>query len=192
MAIEAGARAGMVACDRDDDRLPAGPVVRAEGAAVRSRRRVWRTLTSDPNATFDRVVEIDAREIKPQVTWGTSPEMVTTIEGRVPDPDREKDPARREGMERALVYMGLRARHADHRHPLDKVFIGSCTNSRIEDLRARGWVVDGGKRVAGRQAGAGRAGLGLVKRQAEKEGLDKVFTAPASSGASRAARCAWR
>jgi len=148
-----------------------------QGEMFERAAEYWRTLVSDPDAKFDITVELDAREIKPQVTWGTSPEMVTTIEGRVPDPDREKDPVRREGIERALVYMGLDPNTPITGIRVDKVFIGSCTNSRIEDLRAAAWVVERlGKRVAAnvRQALV-VPGSGLVKRQAEKEGLDKIF-----------------
>ena len=162
-------------------RLPICAAGRLRRAVKCSKRAAayWRTLVSDPDAKFDRVVEIDAREIKPQVTWGTSPEMVTTIEGRVPDPDKEKDPARREGMERALVYMGLAPDTAIKDIRIDKVFIGSCTNSRIEDLRAAAWVVERlGKRIApGIKLALVVPGSGLVKRQAEREGLDKVFVA---------------
>jgi 3-isopropylmalate/(R)-2-methylmalate dehydratase large subunit len=179
MAIEAGARAGMVAVDETTVTYLRGRPFAPQGALFERAAEYWRTLVSDPNASFDRTVDIDAREIKPQVTWGTSPEMVTTIEGRVPDPDREKDPARREGMERALVYMGLTPDTAIKDIRVDKVFIGSCTNSRIEDLRAAAWVVERlGKRVApGVKLAMVVPGSGLVKRQAEREGLDKVFVA---------------
>ena len=178
MAIEGGARSGMVACDQTTIDYLRGRAFAPRGALFDRASEYWRTLTSDPDAEFDRVVEIDAREIKPQVTWGTSPEMVTTIEGRVPDPYREKDPARREGMERALVYMGLQPDTPITDLHVDKVFIGSCTNSRIEDLRAAAWVVNRlGKRVAANVKQALVVpGSGLVKRQAEQEGLDKVFT----------------
>jgi 3-isopropylmalate/(R)-2-methylmalate dehydratase large subunit len=139
----------------------------------------WRTLHSDPDATWDAVVELDAAQIKPQVTWGTSPEMVTSIEDRVPDPDKEKDPNKRNAIERALQYMALEPNKplADIR--IDKVFIGSCTNSRIEDLREAAAVV---RRVGGRIASNVKLALvvpgsGLVKQQAEKEGLDQVFKA---------------
>ncbi|MEP7083199.1 MAG: 3-isopropylmalate dehydratase large subunit [Betaproteobacteria bacterium] len=179
MAIEAGARAGMVAVDEITIAYLRGRPFAPRGALFDRAAVYWRTLVSDADAKFDRTVEIDAREIKPQVTWGTSPEMVTTIEGRVPDPDKEKDPARREGMERALVYMGLTPNTAIQDIRLDKIFIGSCTNSRIEDLRAAAWVVERlGKRVApGIKLAMVVPGSGLVKRQAEQEGLDKVFVA---------------
>ena len=139
----------------------------------------WRTLHSDPGAHFDHVVELDAAQITPQVTWGTSPEMVLSIEDRVPDPDKEKDPNKRSAIERALQYMALEPNKplADVR--IDKVFIGSCTNSRIEDLREAAAVV---RRVGGRIAANVKQALvvpgsGLVKQQAEREGLDQVFKA---------------
>jgi 3-isopropylmalate/(R)-2-methylmalate dehydratase large subunit len=136
----------------------------------------WRTLRSDDGAVFDRVVEIDAARITPQVTWGTSPEMVVGIEGRVPDPEKEKDPVKREAMERALVYMGLEPRTLVSEIAIDKVFIGSCTNSRIEDLRIAASVVRGRHVAANVRLAMVVPGSGLVKRQAEKEGLDRIFT----------------
>nr|MCU0805932.1 3-isopropylmalate dehydratase large subunit [Burkholderiales bacterium] len=175
MAIEAGARAGMVAVDDTTIEYLKGRPFAPTGIAWERAVAHWRTLRSDPHSKFDRVVMIDAREIKPQVTWGTSPEMVVTVEDRVPDPDKEKDAVRREAMERALVYMGLQpnTRIVDLR--LDKVFIGSCTNSRIEDLRAAASVVKG-KRVAPNvKVAMVVPGSGVVKALAEKEGLDRVF-----------------
>jgi 3-isopropylmalate/(R)-2-methylmalate dehydratase large subunit len=139
----------------------------------------WRTLHSDLGATFDRVVELRAEDIYPQVTWGTSPEMVLSIDGRIPDPDQERDPNKRSAIERSLVYMGLTPNMPIDSVYLDKVFIGSCTNSRIEDLRAAAKVVERlGKKVAAnvRQAMV-VPGSGLVKAQAEREGLDRVFKA---------------
>jgi 3-isopropylmalate/(R)-2-methylmalate dehydratase large subunit len=175
MAIEAGARAGMVAVDETTIEYLKGRPFAPTGIAWDRAVAHWCTLKSDPHSKFDRVVMIDAREIKPQVTWGTSPEMVVTVADRVPDPDKEKDPVRREAMERALVYMDLKpsTRIVDIR--LDKVFIGSCTNSRIEDLRAAASVVKG-KRVAPNiKLAMVVPGSGVVKTQAEKEGLDRVF-----------------
>jgi 3-isopropylmalate/(R)-2-methylmalate dehydratase large subunit len=135
----------------------------------------WRTLVSDEGAKFDRVVELDVTSLKPQVTWGTSPEMVVSIEDRVPDPDREKDPVKREAMERALTYMGLTPNTPMSQINVDKIFIGSCTNSRIEDLRAAAKVVRG-KRVAKNvKLAMVVPGSGLVKAQAEQEGLDRIF-----------------
>jgi 3-isopropylmalate/(R)-2-methylmalate dehydratase large subunit len=179
MAIEAGARAGMVAVDETTINYLRGRPFAPQGELFEQAANAWRMLVSDPDAGFDRVVGINAAEIKPQVTWGTSPEMVTTIDDRVPDPEKEKDPARREGMERALVYMGLEPETKITDIRLDKVFIGSCTNSRIEDLRTAAWVVERlGRKVApGIKQALVVPGSGLVKRQAEREGLDKVFTA---------------
>jgi 3-isopropylmalate/(R)-2-methylmalate dehydratase large subunit len=135
----------------------------------------WKMLNSDPDAKFDVEVRLEAREIAPQVTWGTSPEMVVPVESNVPDPDKEKDPVKREGMERALVYMGLKPRTPIQDIKLDKVFIGSCTNSRIEDLRAAAAVAKGRKVASNIKVAMVVPGSGLVKAQAEKEGLDKVF-----------------
>src|SRR5439155_1512713 len=135
----------------------------------------WRTLKSDADAKFDREVAIDARSIKPQVTWGTSPEMVVTVDERVPDPDREKDAIRGEGMERALTYMGLRPNTPMTDIRIDKVFIGSCTNSRIEDLRAAAAIVRGRRLAANVKLAMVVPGSGLVKAQAEHEGLDRIF-----------------
>jgi 3-isopropylmalate/(R)-2-methylmalate dehydratase large subunit len=177
MAIEAGARAGMVAVDDTTIEYLRGRPLAPRGADWDSAVRYWRTLVSDPDAKFDREVTLDARQIAPQVTWGTSPEMVVSVEDRVPDPDREKDPVRREGMERALAYMGLEPRTPIQEIRLDKVFIGSCTNSRIEDLRAAASIV-AGKRVAKNiRLAMVVPGSGQVKAQAEKEGLDRVFRA---------------
>jgi 3-isopropylmalate/(R)-2-methylmalate dehydratase large subunit len=175
MAIEAGARAGMVAVDDATIAYVKGRPLTPIGPEWDQAVAYWRTLVSDPDAKFDREVSLDARAILPQVTWGTSPEMVVGIDGRVPDPDKEKDAARREGMERALVYMDLTPRTPITDIRLDKVFIGSCTNSRIEDLRHAAAVVKGRKVAANIRAALVVPGSGLVKAQAEKEGLDRVF-----------------
>jgi 3-isopropylmalate/(R)-2-methylmalate dehydratase large subunit len=179
MAIEAGARSGLVAVDEKTIDYVRGRPFSPQGDVFERAAGFWRTLRSDPGARFDRVVELRAEQIKPQVTWGTSPEMVSTIEDAVPDPDAEADPIKREGMERALRYMGLvpKTRIADI--SVDKVFIGSCTNSRIEDLREAAWVVKRlGKRVASSvKLAMVVPGSGLVKAQAEREGLHKVFLA---------------
>ena len=175
MAIEAGARAGMIAVDEATiDYLKGRPFAPA-GPEWDQAVVVWRTLQSDPDAKFDRDVALDARAIKPNVTWGTSPEMVVAVDETVPDPDREKDSQKREGMERALAYMGLKpgTRIADIE--LDKVFIGSCTNSRIEDLRVAAAVVKGRRVASNVRLAMVVPGSGLVKAQAEREGLDKVF-----------------
>ncbi len=175
MAIEAGARAGMIAVDDVTiEYLRGRPFA---PAAEHWERAVahWRTLASDDGARFDTTITLDASALAPQVTWGTSPEMVVSIEGRVPDPDREKDPTRREGIERALVYMGLAPGTRITDIAIDRVFIGSCTNSRIEDLRAAAAIVRG-RRVASTVKHAMVVpGSGVVKTQAEREGLDRVF-----------------
>ncbi|MGB5079399.1 MAG: 3-isopropylmalate dehydratase large subunit [Burkholderiales bacterium] len=175
MSIEAGARAGMVAVDEVTIAYlkgrPFAPRAEAWDRAVAH----WRTLRSDPGAKFEREVSFDAREIKPQVTWGTSPEMVTSVEDRVPDPDKERDSIRREGMERALTYMGLKPNTPITDIRVDKVFIGSCTNSRIEDLRAAAVVVRGRRVAPNVRLAMVVPGSGLVKEQAEREGIDRIF-----------------
>ncbi|MEK6243062.1 MAG: 3-isopropylmalate dehydratase large subunit [Pseudomonadota bacterium] len=175
MAIEAGARAGMVAVDDTTIQYLKGRTFSPTGPEWDQAVATWRMLSSDPDAKFDREVRFEAREIAPQVTWGTSPEMVTAVEGSVPDPDKEKDPIKREGMERALVYMGLTPRTPIQEIKLDKIFIGSCTNSRIEDLRAAAAVAKGKKVASNIKLAMVVPGSGLVKAQAEKEGLDRVF-----------------
>ncbi|CAM4189111.1 3-isopropylmalate dehydratase large subunit [Kerstersia similis] len=175
MAIEAGARSGLVAVDEKTVEYFRGRPFAPSGVLWDQAVSYWRTLHSDPGAHFDRVVEIDAREIKPQVSWGTSPEMVLPVDSRVPDPDRERDDVRRSGMERALEYMGLTPNTPLVDIRIDRVFIGSCTNSRIEDLRAAAEVARG-KRVARNVKQAMVVpGSGLVKLQAEREGLDRIF-----------------
>ena len=176
MAIEAGARLGMVAVDDTTIEYLKGRPFAPTGATWDRAVAHWRTLKSDPGAKFDHVVQIDVASIVPQVTWGTSPEMVVTVADRVPDPDKEKDPVKREGMERALVYMGLKPGQPITDIRIDKVFIGSCTNSRIEDLRAAAVVVRGKKKAANVALALVVPGSGLVKAQAEREGLDKIFT----------------
>jgi 3-isopropylmalate/(R)-2-methylmalate dehydratase large subunit len=177
MAIEAGARTGMVAVDDKTIEYVKGRPFAPTGAMWDKAVAYWRTLVSDPDARFDKVVMLRAEDIEPQVTWGTSPQMVTSIDGKVPDPAKEDDAVQREWMERALKYMALTPNTPIADIKLDKVFIGSCTNSRIEDLRAAAKVVEG-KRVAGNvKLAMVVPGSGLVKAQAEREGLDKVFTA---------------
>jgi 3-isopropylmalate/(R)-2-methylmalate dehydratase large subunit len=175
MAIEAGARAGMVAVDEATIGYVKGRPLAPVGPEWDQAVAYWRTLVSDADAKFDREVALDGRAILPQVTWGTSPEMVAPVDGAVPDPDKEKDAARREGMERALVYMGLTPRTPITEIRLDKVFIGSCTNSRIEDLRHAAAVVKGRRVASSVRSAMVVPGSGLVKAQAEKEGLDRVF-----------------
>jgi 3-isopropylmalate/(R)-2-methylmalate dehydratase large subunit len=175
MAIEAGARAGMVAVDDTTIEYVKGRPLAPTGPEWDQAVVYWRTLVSDRDAKFDREVALDGRATLPQVTWGTSPEMVVAVDGTVPDPDKEKDGARREGMERALVYMGLTPRTPITDIRLDKVFIGSCTNSRIEDLRHAAAVVKGRRVASNVRAALVVPGSGLVKAQAEKEGLDRIF-----------------
>ena len=179
MAIEGGARAGMVAVDDVTLEYIKGRPFAPHGVEWEQAVTYWRTLHSDEGAHFDHVVELRAEEIRPQVSWGTSPEMVVSIEDRVPDPEKEKDPNKRNAMERALEYMGLQPNVAISDINIDKVFIGSCTNSRIEDMRAAAWVVQKlGKRIASNvKLAMVVPGSGLVKEQAEREGLDKIFKA---------------
>ena len=177
MSIEAGARAGMVAVDDKTIEYVKGRPLAPKGAMWDKAAAYWRTLVSDPDAKFDQVVKLDAAEIQPQVTWGTNPQMVTTVDGKVPDPAQEQDPVKREWMERALKYMDLKPNTPITGIRPDKVFIGSCTNSRIEDLRAAAEVVKGKRVASGIKLAIVVPGSGLVKRQAEQEGLDKVFTA---------------
>jgi len=177
MTIEAGARAGMIAVDDTTinylkDR-PFAPKAEHWQQAVAA----WRQLHSDPGAHFDKVVTLQARDIKPQVTWGTSPEMVVSVDANIPDPADESDVVKRNGMQKALNYMGLTAKQPISSIPLDRVFIGSCTNSRIEDLREAAAVIQGGKVAASVKQAMVVPGSGLVKQQAEKEGLDKLFIA---------------
>jgi len=177
MAIEAGARAGLIAVDDTTmayvKNRPLAPKAEHWDRAV----EWWKTLHSDVGAPFDRVVELDAARIEPQVTWGTSPEMVVPIGGRVPDPASEPDATKRNGMERALAYMSLAANTPMQDIAIDKVFIGSCTNGRIEDLRAAAAVVRGKTKAANVTLALVVPGSGLVKRQAEAEGLDAIFKA---------------
>ena len=187
MAIEAGARAGLVAVDEKTIEyvrgkpLAPGHASGGEAAAVEWDQAVsyWKTLHTDTNAHFDAVVELDANQILPQVTWGTSPEMVLGIDGTVPDPDKEKDANKRGAIERALTYMGLEPGKALDDLFIDKVFIGSCTNSRIEDMREAAAVVKrlGQKIAPNVKLALVVPGSGLVKDQAEREGLDVIFKA---------------
>jgi 3-isopropylmalate/(R)-2-methylmalate dehydratase large subunit len=177
MAIEAGARAGMVAVDDTTIEYVKGRPFAPAGPQWEQAVGYWRTLQTDPGAKFDMVVTLNAAEIRPQVTWGTSPEMVTTIDGRVPDPDKERDPVKRDAMEKALVYMDLKPNTPIEDIRIDKVFIGSCTNSRIEDLRAAAAVVRGKQRASNVKLALVVPGSGLVKEQAEREGLDAIFKA---------------
>jgi 3-isopropylmalate/(R)-2-methylmalate dehydratase large subunit len=175
MAIEAGARAGMVAVDETTIGYVKGRPFAPQGDLWDKAVAYWRTLHSDNGARFDAVVELDAALIRPQVTWGTSPEMVTDINGRVPDPAGIADPVKRHDTERALAYMGLAANMPITGIRVDKVFIGSCTNARIEDLRAAAAVASGKRVAASVKLAMVVPGSGLVKAQAEREGLDRIF-----------------
>ena len=179
MAIEAGARAGLVAPDEKTIEYVKGRPLAPRGVEWEQAVAYWRTLFTDPDAKFDAVVQLDATQIVPQVTWGTSPEMVTSIDGRVPDPDKEKDANKRGAIERALNYMGLAPGKPMNDIFVDKVFIGSCTNSRIEDMREAAAVVKklGRKVAANVKAALVVPGSGLVKEQAEREGLHEIFKA---------------
>ncbi|WP_089086078.1 3-isopropylmalate dehydratase large subunit [Aquitalea magnusonii] len=177
MAIEAGARSGMVAVDEKTIDYVKGRPFAPTGAQWDAAVAYWNTLHSDEGAHFDAVVELEASDIKPQVTWGTSPEMVTDIDGIVPDPAAEADPVKKGSIERALAYMGLTANTPVKDIPVDIVFIGSCTNSRIEDLREAAAVARGRKKAASVKQVLVVPGSGLVKAQAEAEGLDKIFIA---------------
>ncbi|MDR1934350.1 MAG: 3-isopropylmalate dehydratase large subunit [Candidatus Accumulibacter sp.] len=177
LAIEGGARAGLVAVDAVTLGYLEGRPFAPKGEDWTKAVAYWKTLRSDADAVFDQRVELDASEIAPQVTWGTSPEQETAIDGKVPDPARESDPVRRAGIERALKYMGLEAGMPITDIRVDKVFIGSCTNSRIEDLRAAAAVAKGRKIAANVKLALVVPGSGVIKRQAEAEGLDEIFTA---------------
>ena len=179
MAIEAGARAGLVAVDDKTIEYLRGRPLSPKGVEWDHAVAYWKTLQSDPDAHFDAVVQLNAAEIAPQVTWGTSPEMVLSVLDRVPDPDKEKDANKRLAIERALTYMGLQPGKPIADITVDKIFIGSCTNSRIEDMREAAAVVKRlGQKVARNvKLAMVVPGSGLVKAQAEKEGLDEIFKA---------------
>ena len=177
MAIEAGARAGMVAVNDATINYLANRPYAPKGELWDRAVASWQQLHSDPDAIFERTVTLDAAQLQPQVTWGTSPEMVAAIDDVVPDPDAEPDNVKREGMRNALAYMDLKPGMAITDIRPDHVFIGSCTNARIEDLRAAAGAVRGRKVAAGIKQALVVPGSGLVKRQAEEEGLDRIFTA---------------
>jgi 3-isopropylmalate/(R)-2-methylmalate dehydratase large subunit len=177
MAIEAGARVGMVAVDEATIAYVRGRPFAPQGAQFEHAAAQWRSLVSDADAVFDKEVTLHAEDIRPQVSWGTSPEMVLPVDATVPDPACETDPAKRDAITRALHYMGLRANQAITDIQLDRVFIGSCTNARIEDLRAAAEVAKGRKVAASIKQALVVPGSGLVKAQAEREGLDQIFVA---------------
>ncbi|WP_286928803.1 3-isopropylmalate dehydratase large subunit [Pseudomonas sp. UBA7721] len=175
MSIEAGARVGLVATDATTIAYVEGRPYSPKGEQWTRAVQAWKDLVSDEDAVFDTVVELDATQIKPQVSWGTSPEMVLAVDQRVPDPAAEADLVKRGSIERALKYMGLKANQAITDIHLDRVFIGSCTNSRIEDLRAAAQIAKGRKVASSVKQAIVVPGSGLVKAQAEREGLDKIF-----------------
>ncbi|MHC6224742.1 3-isopropylmalate dehydratase large subunit [Pseudomonas sp. X10] len=175
MSIEAGARVGLVATDEKTIEYVKGRPYAPKGEQWEQAVETWKSLVSDEDAVFDTVVELDAAQIKPQVSWGTSPEMVLAVDQRVPDPAAEPDLVKRGSIERALKYMGLSANQAITDIHLDRVFIGSCTNSRIEDLRAAAEIAKGRKVATTIKQAIVVPGSGLVKAQAEREGLDKIF-----------------
>lgn len=177
MAIEAGARVGFVAVDDTTIEYLKNRPFSPKGETWDKAVAYWRTLTSDEGAQFDRTLSLNGAEILPQITWGTSPEMVIPVTGAIPDPARETDPVKREGMERAIQYMGLTPNAPIQSVKIDKIFIGSCTNSRIEDLRQAAAVLKGRKKADNIKLALAVPGSGLVKRQAEAEGLDKIFIA---------------
>ena len=189
MSIEAGARAGMIAPDEKAISYLKGRPRAPKGRAWEEAVRSWETLKSDEGAHFDRIMTLDAAILPPIVSWGTSPEDVVSVQGTVPDPDQIGDEAKRQSKKRALDYMGLKAGMKITDIPIDKVFIGSCTNGRIEDLRAAAQMI-GGRKVHERVSAMIVPASGLVKEQAEAEGLDKFSVPRASNGESPAAPCA--
>ena len=177
MAIEAGARSGLVAVDQTTIDYIKDRHFAPKGELWEQAVSYWKTLVSDAGASFDKTYHFNAEDIDPQVTWGTSPEMVIAVNQQVPDPDAETDPVKREGMQRALRYMGLTAGTPINEIPVDVVFIGSCTNGRIEDLRIAAQVAKGRHKADNVNRVLIVPGSGRVKQQAEEEGLDKIFTA---------------
>ena len=177
LAIEAGARTGMVAVDEKTIAYLQGRMFSPTGVQWDQAVKYWSTLQTDEGAHFEKVVSLDATQIQPQVTWGTNPQMVTTVGGKVPDPLLEKDPVPREWMQRALKYMDLKPNTPIVDIAIDKVFIGACTNSRIEDIRAAATVAQGKKVASNVKLAMVVPGSGLVKAQAEAEGLDKILLA---------------
>lgn len=177
MAIEAGARAGMIAVDQTTIDFVKGRPYAPTEAQWPSAVDYWRDFKSDDGAYFDKIITLDASDIQPQVTWGTSPEMTISIDALIPDPEQENDIVKKEGMQAALDYMGLKAGQAINEIPVDVVFIGSCTNSRIEDIRAAAHIAKGKQVAKNIKQALVVPGSGLIKAQAEKEGLDKILLA---------------
>jgi len=176
MVIEAGARAGLIGVDEKTIEYLRGRPYVPTGPEWEPAAAVWRTLRSDPAAHFDKVISLAAATLKPQVTWGTSPEMVVAVDETVPNPDQVAEVSKAEGMRRALTYMGLTAGTPITEIKLDKIFIGSCTNARLEDLRAAAQIIQGRKLANNIKQALVVPGSGLIKQQAEQEGLDKLFS----------------
>lgn len=191
MAIEAGARIGLVAVDDKTIEYVKGRPFAPKGEHWDMAIEAWRELKSDSDAHFDKVIELKAEDIIPQVTWGTSPEMVKPVTGTIPNPANESNAVKKEGIERALKYMDLKADMPITQIPVDKVFIGSCTNSRIEDLREAAAVAKGRKVAASVKLAMVVPGSGLVKQQAEAEGLDKIFIEAGFQWREPVAQCVW-
>jgi 3-isopropylmalate/(R)-2-methylmalate dehydratase large subunit len=189
MAIEAGARVGMIAVDDKTIEYVKGRPMAPTGDEWDKAVEYWHTLHSDEGAHFDQVVRINAKDIKPQVTWGTSPEMVIEVGGIVPDPDKETDPVKAEGIRNALSYIHLKANTPINTVKIDKVFIGSCTNSRLEDLRVAAAVTKGKHIADNIKLALVVPGSGLIKKQAEVEGLDKIFTDAGFEGREAGCSC---
>ena len=174
MTIEAGARAGLIAPDKKTFEYLKGKSMSPKGLNWDKAVNYWNTLFSDNDCSFDKEINIDGKEIEPLVTWGTSPQDVSPVTGRVPDPKKESNEDRKIAMQRSLEYMGLKANTKIAEIKIDKIFIGSCTNGRIEDLRLAAQLLKG-KKIAENVSAMVVPGSGLVKEQAEKEGLDKIF-----------------
>ena len=192
MAIEAGARVGMVAVDEKTIAYVEGRPYAPKGADWDKAVKLWQDLVSDDDAVFDTIVELKAEDIKPQVSWGTSPEMVLAVDQNVPDPAVEADPVKKDSITRALKYMGLQANQAITDIRLDRVFIGSCTNSRIEDLRAAAEVAKGRKVAASVKQALVVPGSARSSSRPRQKDWTRSSSRPASNGVSRVAPCAWR
>ena len=175
MSIEAGAKSGLVAFDSKNHEYMLNKKYSPSKKYLDKAVKYWENLVSDHDAVFDKILSFDATDVLPQVTWGTSPEMTTDINGKVPNPDDENDSSKKQYMQRALDYMGLTANQDIQSIMLDKIFIGSCTNSRIEDLRQAAKIVEGYKVSDNIKQAIVVPGSGLVKAESEKEGLDKIF-----------------
>lgn len=191
MAIELGAKAGLIAPDETTFEYLKGRKFAPQGAEWDAAVEYWKTFKTDADATFDAVVTLNAADIKPQVTWGTNPGQVIAVDQPIPAPESFADPVEKASAEKALAYMGLEAGKSLKDYKVDKVFVGSCTNSRIEDMRAAAEIAKG-RQVASHVQALIVPGSEQVKAQAEAEGLDAIFKDAASNGAYRAALCVLR